>query len=101
MKAKLNLLYKWCNAFSSYFSPNFVLFKLLTLSYLMAFPQSCLTINDFSRWLSSLTLKTDWIFQTLVFYRQLGLMHKFLPSSAILLRFKPGTPIINCLPPAS
>jgi hypothetical protein len=38
MKAKLNFLYKWCNAFSSYFSPNFVLLKLLTLSYLMALP---------------------------------------------------------------
>jgi hypothetical protein len=101
MKAKLNFLYKWCNAFSSYFSPNFVLLKLLTLFYLMAFPQSCLTIDDFSRWFSSLSLKTDWVFQTLVFYRQLGLMHKFLPFSNILLRFKSGTPIINCLPPAS
>jgi hypothetical protein len=98
MKVKLNFLYKWCNAFSSYFSPNFVLLKLLTLSYLMAFPQSCFTIDDFSKWLSSLALKTDWVFQTLVFYRQLGLMHKFLPSSKILLCFKPGTPIINCLP---
>jgi hypothetical protein len=101
MKAKLNFLYKWCNAFSSYFSPNFVLLKLLTLSYLMAFPQSCLTIEDFSRWLSSLALKTDWVFQTLVFYRQLGLMHKFLPSSKILLRFIPGTSILNCLPSSS
>jgi hypothetical protein len=101
IKAKLNFLYKWCNAFSSYFSPNFVLLKLFTLSYLMAFPQSCLTIDDFSRWLSSLALKTDWVFQTLVFYRQLGLMHKFLPTSKILLCFKPSTPILNCLPSTS
>jgi hypothetical protein len=98
MKSKLNFLYKWCNAFSSYFSPNFVLLKLLSLSSIMAIPQFCLTIENFSRWLHFSSLKTDWVFQSLVFYHQLGLVHKFLPQSDILLQFKPCTPIINCLP---